>query len=99
MPQNSQENSQAYSRRRSGSYRSQDSGDRHSHNHTPLPDNFPYQAQAVQRALKPLGWALWVGMLLVLAGSGGLLLQRPTKGGTPAAELLDLNCGGFDLRN
>nr|XP_019821979.1 PREDICTED: uncharacterized family 31 glucosidase KIAA1161 homolog isoform X2 [Bos indicus] len=103
MPQNSQENSQAYPRRRSGSHTGRKTPETlaAATMYTFLPDNFSPTKPKPSKELKPLLGSAVLGLLLVLAAVVAWCYYSASlrKAERLRAELLDLNRGGFSIRN
>ncbi|XP_020761659.2 myogenesis-regulating glycosidase isoform X4 [Odocoileus virginianus] len=104
MPQNSQENSQTYPRRRrSGSHTGHKTPETvaAATMYTFLPDNFSPTKPKPSKDLKPLLGSAVLGLLLVLAAVVAWCYYSASlrKAERLRAELLDLNRGGFSIRN
>lgn len=104
MPENSQEKNQAYPRsRRPGSHTGRKSPKALSATdmYAFLPDNFTPVKPKPSKELKPLLGSTVLGLLLVLAAVVAWCYYSASlrKAERLRAELLDLNLGGFSIRN
>ncbi|XP_047555598.1 myogenesis-regulating glycosidase [Lutra lutra] len=103
MPQNPQEKSHAYPRRRPGSRVDHKSSKAiaAAAMYTFLPDNFSPAKPKPSKELKPLLGSAVLGLLLVLAAVVAWCYYSASlrKAERLRAELLDLNRGGFSIRN